>query len=234
MKKLFFILIVLLLTVFLLGQGASDEVRQANKVARAANGKLVRIVGGPEPAENVAVSTSVLGDVVEVANPGNGLCHVILDARPIAKSIIFDDGMEYVGNVPNIPELKNAFGKASWPVMIPGSCNGVGACMWSALFRGAACLAIAETDYYVGSTMHEFLALPRGQQRRFLRVRGTCTENDLERSCSVPIGDPRANVGSPVTVPHGWSGRIDLNYVKAQNGKPNPRHPKKAKKVEIK
>jgi len=206
------------------------ESQVASRAVRSSNGRLVRIVGTKSDQE-VGVGDSDLGRIVEVANHGNGICHVLLDAMPVPKSEIFPDGMEYVGNVPNIPSLAQYFGKASWPVIIAGSCNEIGSCIWSALLKGEGCVQAGSLANYVGSTMQEFLALPVGTKSRFLRTRGTCVGDDGPHNCTVPVGDERAIAGEPVTVPSSWSGRIDLNFVKGIGGSPEPRYELKEAEV---
>lgn len=207
------------------------ESQLCQRAVRASKGKLVRIVG-VAPGSDEEVKDTEVGRVVEVAEvPDHALCHVVLDARPVARSQLFSDGNEYVGNTAQVEDLKDCLGEASWPVSISGSCNGVGSCMWSVLFRGECCRRAADSPQYVGSTLKEFLALPVGIQRRFLRVRGKCVGDEGEEvGCSVPIGDPRAVAGAEAVVYHSWSKRTDLNYVRGewdeQAGRyePRPRH----------
>ena len=197
----------------------AEEADLAPRAVRSGGGRLVRVVGcrGEQAG---AVEDTAVGRVVEVDGVDENVrCHVVVDAMPKPYSEVFPDGSEYVRNIPDIPEIgAEDFHRASWPVMISGSCNQAGSCMWSWLLRGDACLKIADLDYYVGSTMQEFLALDQGQQERFLRTRGTCVSEEGETSCTVSVGDPRADPDAAVVLPHKWAGRDDLNYVRGVGG----------------
>ena len=114
--------------------------------------------------------------------------------------------------------------------MIPSSCNGIGSCMWSVLFRGDCCTRAAASPQYIGSTLKEFLALPVGTQRRFLRVQGECIGDEGQKiGCSVPIGDPRMMAGAKVIVPHRFAGRDDANFVHGEWDDTDKKHKPKAR-----
>lgn len=198
------------------------QVREADvapRAVRTAGGHLVRVVGA-QKEEKTTVSNTDLGRVVEADIEDGVLCHVLLEGTPTPMSEMVD-GMEYVGNVPGIEGIAQYYGQASWPVMISGSCDqDSGKCIWSALFRGSACAAVADSEGYLGSTMHEFLKLPESTKRRFLRTRGSIDGGTV----TVPYGSEHAVRRAPVTVPHGWASRNDLNYVRAQNGQADLRY----------
>jgi len=172
------------------------EVRLFPNSIRSAYDGLVHVLGERQSKEDV-IGHSNIGRV--------NICRVILDAMPIPTSKTFDDGMEYVGNIPNVPELRETLAKIQWPTMIAGSCNQIGSCIWSVLLKGKDCVKVESLDYYIGSTMEEFTSLPIGTQQRFLRTKGRCVGESGEQSCTVPIGDSRAIEGAEITVPYGWS-----------------------------
>jgi hypothetical protein len=192
------------------------------RAVRSDHGKLVRVVGVSAGA-NQAVEDTVLGRAVVVDSSSRALCHVVIDSPPKKKTD--KDGVACSRDYANVPELLNHYGRqgASCPVKIHGSEVG-GSYLWSLLLVGESCQAVADLPCYVGSDMHEFLALPMEQKRRFLKVRGRCTVDGGFVGCTVPVGDPRADPESPVSVPHRWAGRRDLNYVRAVKGKPELRY----------
>jgi hypothetical protein len=187
------------------------------RAIRTPTGRMVRVVGVESKGGNSEVKDTEVGRVVEVVElPSNAICHAIVDARPKAKSQFFPDGNEYVGNVPDIPALKDCYGKASWPVMISGSClsGPVGSCHWSMLLKGECCKIVGDLPQYEGSTLKEILAKPITIQRRILRTKGRCIGDEGQQiDCTVPIGDPKAIANAPVFISHGWAGRQDLNFV---------------------
>jgi hypothetical protein len=205
-----------------------EEKDVASQAVQATGGKYVRIVGAQRSPFDAVVDNAQLGRVVIIAAmPENALCHVLLDAPAIGMNVFYLNS-ELAGEVPNIPELKDYFGKASWPVKLPGSCNQQDYCIWSALFKGQGCIVATDLSEYVGSTMKEFLALTPVDKGRSLVARGTCTIHvggrDVEVSCAVPFAHPNAETDSPLWVPHGWAGRKDLNFVRAVDGQPEPRY----------
>jgi len=189
----------------------------ADKAVRSPGGKLVRVVGDVQFDKDADPTASDLGDVVEVQPgdvPGDALCNVVFDARPVAVKVLYPDA-EYVGNVPDIPELADEFLAAGcWPVVIQESCTGVptSTCLWNTQLKGTACTKAADLPQYVGSTAREFDSLPFAVRQRLLRTRGRCGKDGVV-PCMVPVGDPRALAGARIYVPHGWSRRRDLNYV---------------------
>lgn len=191
----------------------------ADKVVRTKLGKLVRIARHVDTPGNAAIMTTVLGDVVEVPTvPANGICNVVVEAPSIDAKVFYGDSERASMEVPNIPALKNAFGKASWPVMIPDS-QASGKWLWNVLLRGDDCTKAADDPNFVGSTMREFLTLPDSYKRRLVRTRGTCDVDGKQVECTVPWGDSRAVPGSRMFVPHGWAGsEHDLNYVGVTSG----------------
>jgi len=205
---------------------------KADKVARSLGGRLIRIVG-VHYDRNAIPQDSALGNVVEVGETDftpESLCHVLL------KGLSVKD--ESTGRmVPYIPELLTAFGKASWPVELTGSCRADG-CYYIALLNADDCLKAADADGYHGSTMHEFLELYSGdieERGRFLRTAGRCVDSrtTLEYFCSVPVSDPRAITGRAVRVPGSWAERRhDLGFASAVDGEVQPRSGAKAK-VEV-
>ena len=100
----------------------------------------------------------------------------------------------------------------------------------SFLFRGECCRRAADSPQYVGSTLKEFLALPIGTQRRFLRTQGKCIGDEgQEIGCSVPIGDPRSIANARVIVPHSFAGRYDANFVHGEYDSLSGKHKPKAR-----
>lgn len=194
------------------------EVDLVNRATRTPGGRLVRMVGVSKSPEAEITDDPGLGRLVEVDSPGIGLCHTVLEA-----SSVQHPGEENNRMIPDIQAIIPLYGRTSWPVLLSGSCLS-GKCMWAALFEGDSCLAVADASGYMGSTMSEFLIFPAEIQARFLRTRGTCTSDDGDHNCTVPMGDPRATPGAPVFVAHGWAGRTDANYVQAVDGVPDLRY----------
>lgn len=199
---------------------------------RTVNGRLIRITGVARE-KDAEVKDTPLGRVVEVASiPDRALCHAVVDARPKNRSQFFPDGNEMVGVIPNIPELKDCYGKASWPVLIGGSClpGPVGSCLWSMLLKGECCRIVADLPQFLGSTLEEFLKLPMADQQRLLRTRGKCVgDQGQEIGCTVNLGDPRSIANSPVFVPSSWAGRVDLNYVQGEYDNLTGKHKPKSR-----
>jgi hypothetical protein len=156
------------------------------------------------------LTSNDLGSVVVVGGVKEDTeCHVIVDT---------DD-----------PEDLNAYAYYK----IEGSCDGSD-CLYSVLFIGYDCLVAPDLDGYVGSTMAEFQALPRGMRDRLVRQRGTCICKDpegkeIDCTCTAKPGDANALDDTPWYIGHKWSGRPDLNFVKAKDGNLQKRHEEKKK-----
>jgi hypothetical protein len=202
------------------GEGTDAEL--ADKAVKSTGGKYVRMVGRVDFDKDAETKNTALGDIVEVQPkdvPADAICNVVLDAQPVAVKIIYPDA-EWVGNVPNIPALRDEVLEAKcWPVLITGSCTGqpVNTCLWNTFLKGAACTKAADLPQYVGSTAREFHALPFALRQRLLRTRGRCGVGG-NVPCMVPVGDPRALAGERVYVPHRWAERDnDLNFVGKTN-----------------
>lgn len=196
---------------------ADTEIAVATTFVEVEGGTRVRMVGA-QKVKTDGVSSQALtvkdgpeGRGVLVNVDPNALCHLIVDAKIKPKI-----AGRYIGNVPDMPGFEYMFGVASWPTLIPNSCDGVtGACFWSALFKGKDCVAVAESAYYVGSTMKEFVGLPVGRKARILRIQGKCGSEN----CTVPFGDATAVKGAKAYVPHGWFGGSNtLDFAGAVDG----------------
>lgn len=196
-----------------------------DKAARSPGGKLVRVVGVRYDRQ-ATPAAGPLGSVVEVGKPDftpNALCHVLLKGLPV-----LDD--ESGWTVPYIPELLDAFGEspASWPVELQRSCRADG-CYYIVLLKAEDCLAAADADGYIGSSMHEFLTAFPGnlaERGRFLWTAGQCVDpqTSQEYGCSVPVNDVRAIPGKTIRVMGSWSGRRhDLGFAPARGGQILPR-----------
>ena len=212
-------LLILLLYVMSACVCAGDEVGLDNAEIAVAttfvevrDGKRVRMVGARRvktdgvTSKRLVVADGVEGRGVVVDVDPNALCHLIVEAKIRPKV-----AGRYIGNVPDMPGFEGAFGIASWPVLISDSCDGLGVCLWSALFEGKDCVRVAESVYYVGSTMKEFVGLPEGKKARLMRVMG--------KDGVVQFGDVTAVKGAKAYVPSGWFGASDtLDFVEAVDG----------------
>jgi len=197
------------------------EREVCTRAVRSSTGRLVRVTGVQE-SSNAVVQDTAIGRAVVVESAGdNAVCHIMLDA-PVKKKEE-KDGVACPGDYADVPGLFSSFGKVSCPVMIPGS-EKEKHYYWSVILKGGACELAGNLQSFKGSDMHDFLALPLPEKRRFLRVQGQCPVDGGFINCTVPVGDPRAVPDTPVGVPHGWAGRRDLNYVKAKKGKPELRY----------
>ncbi len=193
------------------------EIAVATTFVEVKGGTRVRMVGAQKvKTDGVSSKALIVNDGPEgrgilVNVDPNALCHLIIDAKIKPKV-----AGRYIGNVPSMPGFEHMFGIASWPTLIPDSCDGVtGICSWSALFKGKDCVTVAESAYYVGSTMKEFVGLPVGRKARILRIRGKCGG----KNCTVPFGDAKAVKGAKAYVPHGWFGGSNtLDFTGAVDG----------------
>lgn len=179
----------------------------------------IRVVGGEKKEDIKTVDDIDLGRVVQVDSNAQQECSLILEAQEIAEDVIYGNGSLKL--IPNLPDLKDILLQPNRPVMIAESCTGT-TCLWNVLFQGNNCILASQSSGYYLSSMKEALSLPLYQKARLLRIEGTCeTSEKAEYNCSVPYGDPRANPGGKISIPHGWSGRDGgLNFTKAQNDEP--------------
>ena len=201
------------------------EAQKADQVIRSGAGKLIRMArSNITVAPDAATVDTELGKVVELDEP-KGVCNVIIDARAIRVSLLYEDPEMGNREVPNIAALRPYMGKVSWPVKIQGSKDGTGSWLWNGLFKDADCKIIADMDNaYIGSTIREFLLKDPQLQARLLRTKGRCESKDEEGKvktidCTVPVGDPRAIAGERIFVPHGWAGaEHDINFLGSTAG----------------
>jgi len=196
-----------------------QEEKKIEEVAPIAivtpSGKKVFVVGEQRP-ENPVVTETDLGKVVlknEISD--NSLCNVVFEAKLTDKFTPAPHGEQIKSSE---PDFGVNFGHVR-PVIIPGSCDAQKNCIFNTLLKGQECLKSVDIPGYLGSTMGEFLKLPLDTQQKFLKQQGKCSvkinSETREISCTVPVGDPRANADAPVIFNHSWSGRQDINPMQA-------------------
>jgi len=197
------------------GSAVTFESEVAPKVIRTEKGNSVRVVGiavrGYREVENTPQGRAVVLDEEEVSID-RVECNVVIQAT--AKP----DG------VPGTPELEAFFGGSSVPVLVPGSCS-FGTYRWAWLTRGAACVAAADSPYFVASTINELLALPLAERVFLLVVEGVCDDGEGSYQCLVPVEHPDAVAGGTIQFAGtAWLGRPWLNFMRAPAGVPEPRY----------
>jgi hypothetical protein len=186
-----------------------------NRVAISEGGVLVKFAGGSIDGEELETlfGPSKLSNAVSP----EGYCNLVIRAGARVK-----EGREY----PNLFLLERYLMNGAAFQKIPDSEDSdlnfadKDYCFWSAMFRGNDCLKIADSSYFVGSSMEQ---LVRHEKRnRFLRVKSKKVKK--EDPDQVPISDTLADPDSEVFLPVEWMGRNDLNYAKAdKNLKPKKR-----------
>ena len=172
-------------------------------------------------ASDAVVEDSEVGRAVLATITDNVECNVVLEGEAIAGTDLYGvDGPNR--SVPDLPDIKDIMGKASWPEPLYRTCDGTPKkCMWCALFKGNDCVTVADSSGYVVSSMEETLKLSTSVKRKLLLQQGICVNsNSITITCWVPFGDPRAIVDGEVRIPCTWGTGVNkLNFSRAKNGK---------------
>jgi hypothetical protein len=214
-------------------QEAATEAQVATAFVEVKNNP-VRMQGVHNNALASVVDTSSGRGVVhqvEDIDPAVLQCHYVLEAPARPKFTEFDGDRKYHTRTPVMPQLEEYFGDNSWPVEMPDSCTPGpdGLCFWSATFKGQACIDVAESNWYAGSTIQELMALPPPQRVRLLTTMGTCEGEP----CTVPYMHIDAIDGARVWVNHSWAGRADYNFVGTADGTHEQRFKTPEAKAEV-
>lgn len=176
------------------------------KVAKSKSGKQVRIVYNGEVAANEESTDFGPAMVLSSNVPSEAMCNMVFEAK-----IVRGDRQ-----MPDVPDLGRLLNAGALPVLISVTDTGTG--VWHGLFKGEACLEIAELPGYIGSEMHQLFKHPR--KTTFLKVRAKAGAKDKggHDKYEVPAGDTDADPAGLVHFSHGWAGRQDLNFSFYQDG----------------
>jgi len=177
------------------------------KVAKSKSGKQVRIVYNGEVAANEEDTDFGKALVLTGSVPPEALCNVVFEAK-----IVKGEDRQ----LPDVPDLGRLLNAGALPVLIQVTDIGTG--IWHCLFKGEACLEIAELPGYIGSEMHQLFKHPR--KTTFLKVQAKVGSKDKEGrpKQEVAVGDADADPAAAVHFSHGWAGRQDLNFSFYQGG----------------
>jgi len=216
----------LLLTLVAATALAQPNPQAADQIFNTPAGNHIRIVGAPVP-DGAVVLPSPIGDAINIPSvPPTAECNVILDAKPITRADFYGDPDRGMELIPNIPELGDAFGVASWPVPIPGSDDGQGSIMWNALFKGARCVTAGDSAAYVVSSMAELVPLVASPPWKCRLLRATI-QVEIEIDGQMTTGGIEVSSCDPRVIPaqhriyigHSWAGRWQrLNFRGFSNG----------------
>lgn len=176
------------------------------KVAKSKSGKQVRIVynGSVEATEEDTDFGPAM--VLTGSVPPEAICNMVFEAKIVR-------GKER--STPDIPNLGALLNAGVLPVLVSVTAEGTG--IWQGLFKGEACLEVAELPGYIGSEMHQLIKHPR--KISFLKVRAKSGAKDKEGHIKyeVPAGDPDADPAGLVHFAHGWAGLQQINFSFYQN-----------------
>lgn len=192
----------------------SPEVQLENNVADKVvllDGKRLRMTG--LPGKEVKVEETEVGRFViytpeEVTE--DAMCNLLFSGKPA----------QVEGQlVPVVPEIASALSKVSQPVAI-GVCDHKKkgeVCLWNALFKGADCVLVARSAYYLASDSSELLAM--GNE---WKARGLQTKREIVAAKEgIEVREEKYEGFKTATDPgdalevlltHSWAGLDDLNY----------------------
>ena len=208
-----------------LGEGVTAGIVQmkeaeiADKASITKGGKTIRIVG-EEVSKDAAVESTAIGRVVVIDQVTERTeCSLVIEA-PFKECK--EEEPDCDPNAINAPELDRFLTSVT---IIYDSCDEDRWCMWMVMLRGKACEKVADSSYYIGSTMREFVLLDPDTRGRIVKTEGDCRDKKGKPYfCYVPDRASNAKPGMPWIVPIMWSGRDDLRYVEAEDGVPVSRY----------
>ena len=195
------------------------EAEIADKASITKGGKTIRIVGEEVSKDAVVESTAIGRAVVIDQVTERTECSLVIEA-PFKECK--EEEPDCDPNAINAPELDRFLTSVT---IIYDSCDEDRWCMWMVMLRGKACEKVADSSYYIGSTMREFVLLDPDTRGRIVKTEGDCRDKKGNPYfCYVPVGSANAKPDRWI-VPIMWSGRDDLRYVEAtKNGVPVDRY----------
>jgi hypothetical protein len=190
----------------------------ADKGVITPGGKAIRVVGVDYKKDANVIDIEIGNAVVVDEVKPTSMCNMIFEAKRTTMKLLYEDDEKSNRAVPDIPAFKGIMGKASWPIIIDGSCN-ANTCLWNSLFRGTDCLTVADHPSYRLSSIQEALPLEDEIPDWKCRLIKTIVNSQMVSVC-----DPSADRDGELFIPHGWAGRKqDLNYKKVDLGETKPR-----------